>query len=411
MNDLLSVAGWGLLIFSLLGVAYTMATGAAVGWFFSRPHATTTSFPGVTILKPLCGDEPGLRACLEGFCVQAYPGAIHIIFGVRDARDAAIPIVKALARDYPDLALDVVVDARLHGSNHKISNLINMAPFIRNPVVVLADSDIMVGPDYLQLLVAALAEPGVGFVSCVSVGRPTGNFWSRLSAMSIDYHFLPSVALGLRLGIAKPCFGPTIALSKATLDEIGGFAPFMNLLADDFEIGRAIRAIGYGFAIPPLAVGHGCPERSARSLFGHELRWARTIRVIDPLSYAGSAVCHPLPWAVAAVVMRHGDWMSLAAVALVVLSRAFVAGQVSQAAGGRLVAWWLLPARDLLSSTVWALAFFVKTVNWRGGRFKVSPSGVLITRPVIAHGPEREPALVAPAILPVGAVGRPDRDS
>ena len=411
MNDLAVAIGWGLLVFSLLGAAYTVAAGAAVGWFFSRPHATTASFPGVTILKPLCGDEPGLRACLEGFCTQAYPGTVHIIFGVRDARDAAIPIVEALARDHPDLDLDLVVDARLHGSNHKISNLINMASFIRNPVVVVADSDIAVAPDYLRLLVAALAQPDVGFVSCVSVGRPTGNFWSRLSAMSIDYHFMPSVAFGLRFGIAKPCFGPTIALRKTTLDEIGGFRPFVDLLADDFEIGRAIRAIGYTFAIPPMAVGHGCPERSVRNLFGHELRWARTIRLIDPLAYAGSAVCHPLPWAVATVILRHGDPFCLATMTLVLLSRAFVARQVSRATGGQPVAWWLLPARDLLSSTIWAVAFVVRTVSWRGGRFEVSPDGVLTTRLVVASEPKARHGPTAPMILPAGAVRGPDRDS
>lgn len=405
MSHLATAVGYALLTLAMVGVVYTVASGMAVSWFFSRPASTPTEFPDVTILKPLHGDEPGLRACLEGFCTQAYPGAVQVVFGVRDAQDAAIPVVRALAADHPDLALDLVIDPRLYGTNHKISNLINMQGLIRHPVVVLADSDIAVEPDYLRRLVGALSKPGVGFVSCVSIGRPTGNGWSRFSAMAMDYHFLPSVALGLRLGIAKPCFGPTIALLRSTLEEIGGFHPFADLLADDFEIGRAIRTLGHGFSIPPLAIGHGCPERSLDGLFGHELRWSRTIRVIDPLSYAASAVCHPLPGALAAAVLLQGEWAGWLAVALTLASRVFVASRVDGVLGGRRSAWSLLPARDLMSAAIWASAFFVKTVDWRGRRFEVGRTGVL-TMPV-ARTPSLGVALGAltPAIVPAALAG------
>ena len=259
------------------------------------------------------------------------------MFGVRDATDTAIPVVRALRLDHPDLDIDLVVDARLYGANLKVSNLINMEPFIRHPLVVLADSDVAVRPDYLRTVTADLARPEIGFVTCAFVGRPTGNFWSRFTAMSIDYHFLPSVAFGLRLKLAKPCFGPTIAMRRSTLERIGGFRPFVDHLADDFEIGRRIRALGFGFVVPPAVIGHGCPERSAHSMASHELRWARTIQVIDPLSYLGSAVCHPLPWALLGAVLLRGAATGDAALAAVLLSRTFLAGRVGP--GG----WWAQP--------------------------------------------------------------------
>ncbi len=378
MAELLEIAGWILLAISLLGVVYTIAAGLAVGWFFSRPSAVAGDLPPVTILKPLCGDEPQLRACLDGFCVQDYPAPLQIIFGVRDALDPAISIVRALATDHPEIDIDLVINGRLHGPNFKISNFINMERRARHPFIVLCDSDVSVGGDYLRNLVAPLTSPEVGFVTCAYLGVPTGNFWSRLSAMAIDYHFLPSLAFGLRLGWAKPCLGPTIAFRKSTFDRVGGFARFANFLAEDYEMGRAIRGLGYRFVVPPFAIGHACPERSARGLLDHELRWARTIRMIDPLSYAGSAVCHPLPWAMAAVLLLHASIASLLVLAIVAASRLFVILEVDRVSRGAAGAWWLAPGRDLLSGAIWVAAFFVQTVSWRGQRLRIGREGLLV---------------------------------
>ena len=402
MDEPARVIGWSLLVFSLIGAVYTICAGLAVGWFFARPRSRADDFVPVTILKPLHGDEPGLRECLEGFCTQDYPAAVHLVFGVRDATDTAIPVVRALTLDHPDLDIDLVVDARLYGANLKVSNLINMEPFIRHPLVVLADSDVAVRPDYLRTVTADLARPEIGFVTCAFVGRPTGNFWSRFTAMSIDYHFLPSVAFGLRLKLAKPCFGPTIAMRRSTLERIGGFRPFVDHLADDFEIGRRIRALGLGFVVPPEVIGHGCPERSAHSMASHELRWARTIQVIDPLSYLGSAVCHPLPWALLAAVLLRGAAISDAALAAVLLSRAFLAGRVDRAVGGRSRGAWWLPARDLLSVAIYLCAFLGRTVGWRGRRFQIGPGGVLVPQGRHTAEPAAGPAWVAlaPTAMP-----------
>jgi len=99
-----------------------------------------------------------------------------------------------------------------------------------------------VPPDYLRRVVDALAKPGVGAVTCLYTGKPFGGLAARLSAMGIDYHFLPNVVTGISLGLAKPCFGSTIALRRVVLDEIGGLASFASVLADDYEIGRTVRA-------------------------------------------------------------------------------------------------------------------------------------------------------------------------
>jgi ceramide glucosyltransferase len=399
VNETIAAIGWVLFAFAAIGALYTVTTGLAVGWFLGRPTPQAPNFPSVTILKPLHGDEPGLRNCLEGFFRQDYPGPVQIVFGVRDSFDPAIHVVRALTAVYPEVDVELVIDGRIYGANLKISNLINMERVAKHRVVVLADSDVSVTPGYLRCLTGALDDPAVGFATCAFVGVPTGNLWSRLSAMSINHHFLPSVAFGMWLKLAKPCFGPTVAFRREVFERAGGFARFTDHLADDFEIGRAIRELGYGFAVPSLLIGHGCPESAARSLVNHELRWARTIRLIDPVSYAGSLVCHPLPFALLAVLLLHGSVASLGLLATVLGARLFVVAQVGRIAKADASTWWLSPARDLLSASIHLCGFLTRKVMWRGRKFHVGrdgtlkphrPQAVLGTaepRPGLARGP------------------------
>ena len=107
-----------------------------------------------------------------------------------------------------------------------------MSSEARGDVIVLADSDMSVTPSYLAEVTAALAAPGVGLVACLYAGAPVGGAWAKLAALAIDHHFLPNVLVGLFLGLAKPCFGSTIALRAETLKRIGGFEACAN------QIGR-----------------------------------------------------------------------------------------------------------------------------------------------------------------------------
>jgi len=401
--------GWVFAAIAGLGVVYTILAGVAVKWFFARPRAPSTVCLPVTILTPLHGDEPGLAGCLDSLCTQDYPAPVQIVFGVRDEDDPAIAVARQLIARHPELDIDLVVSDRAYGSNRKMSNLINMERLARHPILVMADSDIHVAPDYLRVLTAALAPPNIGFVTCAYVGVPTGSTWSRFAAMAMNYHLLPSVAFGLWIGWAKPCFGPTIALRRTVFDDIGGFMRFADHLADDFEIGRAIRDLGYDFAVPPVTIGHGCPERTGLQVASHELRWARTLRLIDPLSYAGSIILHPLPFALASLVLLRGTLWSWAVFAVVCGARMFVMRRIDRFAGGTPGVWSLWPARDLLSVAIYLFAFLGKTVTWRGRTFRIDKSGRLIPHPTGSHPPGADAAaetasgpVVGPASAPSG---------
>lgn len=363
---------------ALAGSAYQVLAGLRIAVFRSLPLAESAAdaLP-VTLLKPLHGAEPGLEVALSSGLDQDYPGDVQMVLGVQDPADAALGVAKALRAAYPARDVAVVVDPTPHGTNRKIANLINMAPQARHDLIVLSDSDISVRPDYLRRVVAALGEPGVGVVTCPYYGEARAGLWSRLAAMGLSYQFLPSVAVGVTLGLATPCMGSTIALRRETLQRIGGFEAFADLLADDYAIGAAVRALGLRSIVAPVLVAHGSAEMSLSELVRHELRWALTVRGVDPAGFFGSGVTHAIPLALLGVLFTAAAPSALAVMAIALICRLWMMRQVDKVAGIAHGGWPLAPARDILSFAIFAGSFFVRAVEWRGTRFRVDPQGAL----------------------------------
>ncbi|MGY8904668.1 MAG: bacteriohopanetetrol glucosamine biosynthesis glycosyltransferase HpnI [Burkholderiales bacterium] len=377
--------GIALLALASAGAAYTLlAAWLLRGYRAQALVLTENAALPITVLKPLYGAEPRLLQNLQTLLAQDYPGPVQIIFGVREATDPAVAVVQALQNAHPQADITLVIEPRRHGANNKLSNLINMAAHMRHPLVVLADSDVAVPPDCLRRLAAALAEPGMGLVSCMHFGRGDAGFWSVLGAMDISYRYMPSVAVASATGLDQPCLGPTMALRRDTLDAVGGFGAFADVLADDYELGRAVRALGLRIGIPRFSIVHSGDETTLRALVAHELRWSRTIYGINPAGFAGSVVTHCLPLALLGVLLCAALG-TLGSAALAVLAAAFfsrvllvrVANRVAGFSSGPL---WLLPLRDALSLAVFVVTFFVRTVSWRGARFSVARDGRMATR-------------------------------
>jgi ceramide glucosyltransferase len=377
---------------AIFGCLYAVLAAASVRALRpDRSRLANASAPRVSVLKPLHGAEPGLVENLASFIEQSYAGRIEILFGVQDPHDPAIDIVRELIRRYPDATLKLVVNDTRHGANLKVCNLANLAAAATGEILVLADSDMRVGPHYVARLTSALQQPGVGLVTCLYRGLPLGGPWARLSAMAIEQHFLPSVLVGLRLGLAHPCFGATIALRAETLAKVGGFAAFGNCLADDHQLGAAVRRLGLAVSISPMILEHVCSERTFSELVRHELRWARTHRYIAP-AFVGTLLTYPLPLALLALMLDPGVACTAILLAAVVC-RSVVEFQVAQTLGSRAVpvvrtglyAVAAVPqmlgsraapifwgaAREVLSFVILLASLLPGPIIWRGRRYRV----------------------------------------
>jgi ceramide glucosyltransferase len=357
-----------LLLLALAGTAYTILAAITVGRFDRMAQPAPVAAEPVTLLKPLYGAEPKLAANLASFLDQAWDAPVEMVAGVQRRDDPAIGVARSLG---PQVRL--VIDATAHGANAKVGNLINMMPAASHDLIVLSDSDMAAPRDYLARVVAALVQPGVGAVSCLYRGRGDAGFWSDMAAMAISYHFLPSVLVARANGHHEPCMGSTIALRRATLDRIGGFAPLADTLADDAAIGHAVNALGLHVACPRLVLDHGCVEASLGDLMRHELRWAATVRGVDPRGYWGLGLTYPVAWALLAV--PFAPVAGIATLAAALAARLVLIGRVDRLAGAQTgQRRWLL-VRDCLSFVVFILSFSVRSVDWRGARLNMARDG------------------------------------
>ena len=359
------------------GILYMLAAAALTRRFLARPCAEPSSFPGVTIIKPLHGNEQALLENLSGFCKQDYPGPVQYLFGVHDKTDPALDVVEHLRRLHPQAEIGIVIDSRLYGPNRKMSNILNMLPNAQHDILVFADSDVGVIPSYLRGIVGELQKPGVGLVTCLYRGLPDAGFWPRLSAKASNYQFLPGVVVGMALRLARPCFGQTIALSRATLEQIGGFSQFTHHLAEDHAIGEAVRQLGEKVVVPPIIVTHACVETSASQLISHELRWSRTIRTIDPAGHLGSALTHPLAFALFAIALSGAAMWTWPLTLAALFTRLALKLQLDHALGQAPCDLWLLPIWDLFYFVIFVSSFFSTRVLWRGFQFTVGRDGLL----------------------------------
>ncbi|MHB8477034.1 MAG: bacteriohopanetetrol glucosamine biosynthesis glycosyltransferase HpnI [Steroidobacteraceae bacterium] len=329
--------------------------------------------PPITILKPLCGAEPETYACLRSFCDQQYP-QFQIVFGVADATDPAVSLVERLQREYPHLELQLSVDRRQHGSNRKVSNLMNMMPLARHEVLVLSDSDVCVTRDYLAKVVRPLADPGVGIVTCTYRGRPRAGLWPLLGALFIDDWFIPSVRVTAWGGSRSFAFGATIAIRQGVLLSVGGLRAIANQLADDYRLGELTRRAGLRTVLSDVVVETVVSESTFSELVRHELRWLRTIRAVNPHGYRFSFLTFSFPIAVLGSVLAGESLATLGMLAATTGARCLLHLRTRRP-DSPLAHMLLLPLRDLLSLGLWGWSFFTRRVRWRDSLLDVARDG------------------------------------
>ncbi|GAB7526488.1 bacteriohopanetetrol glucosamine biosynthesis glycosyltransferase HpnI [Paraburkholderia sp. 2C] len=346
----------------------------------ARP-AVPEAIGAVSILKPLCGAEPRLYENLASFCEQTHP-CFQLLFGVSSAHDPAIGVVRRLQAAYPHCDIALVVDGRVHGSNLKVSNLMNLAEHARYDLLVVADSDIAVAPDYLQQVCAPLADPRNGVVTCLYRATGIKGFWSRVGALFVNEWFLPSVLVAHATGSREFGFGATLALRRDTFERIGGFEPLKDCLADDYWLAGHVRKLGLRTVLSKVIVATDVIETGLVALWHRETRWLRTIRSVNPAGFAFLFVTFTSPWLLLGARLAgafHAEGTQpVAAMAMTAITLAGCLARLSMhihaTRNGR--TFWrdlpLVPLRDALLMLQWLAGAFGSYVIWRGARVPVT---------------------------------------
>ncbi|MGH8149075.1 MAG: bacteriohopanetetrol glucosamine biosynthesis glycosyltransferase HpnI [Steroidobacteraceae bacterium] len=366
----------------LIAAAYNdLALIAVLVWQCrGRPNGAQR-LPPVSVLKPLYGAEPSLYENLRSFCQQRFP-EYQLVFGVLDRCDPALSVVERLRTEFPSLPIEVVINPKQHGSNRKVSNLINMIARSRHDVLAMSDSDVCVGPDYLSIVTAPLRDSAVGLVTSLYHAVPTRSVFSRLGAMYINEWYIPSVLIAWLFGYQGYVSGQTLCVRRDTLEAIGGLHAITNHLADDHQLGEQVRELGLRVVISPCVPIVECHEPNFASLTRHEARWMLTLRVLRPRSFPFVFLSFGLPLALVGIVLAVGAH-TLAPLAWTLFGIAVAARLALHFShrfgiGRRVLSdLWLMFGRDLLLCVIWFWSLFTSRITWRGNEFDVDSRGIM----------------------------------
>ena len=369
-------------ILAVAAMGYFLAALIAARLFLNARRAPLLAFaPGVSILKSLKGLDPGMIDAFRSHCRQSYAGDYELLFGVSTLSDPAAAAVAQLQAEFPDRSIRLIECPLRLGTNGKVSSLVQLSGHARYDFLLINDSDITVGPRYLERVMASFAptEPGgnaprqVGLVTTLYRGRAHGTLPSRLESLGVATDFQAGVLLskwiegGLHYGL-----GSTLAVRREALEKIGGLLPLVDHLADDYELGERVARAGYHVALSPEVVETSVPAYAWRGYIDHQLRWAHTVRESRPWGYAGLIFTHGLSWALLNLLASGLSPLSLWLLGLsffLRLALAMTVGAEVLADHQVLPNLWLLPLRDLIAMGVWVAGFAGNTIVWRGDRF------------------------------------------
>jgi ceramide glucosyltransferase len=351
--------------------------------FRRRQQKPASATPPVSLLKPLCGLEPNLEANLAGFFAQEYPD-FEIIFGTRDGHDPALNVVRALRRRYPQVPVKFIFSGEPDRPNAKVCSLERMVAAANCEYLVISDSDVHVTPDYVAQVIGPLLNPQVGLVTCPYRGVPTGGLWSRLEALGMSVEMMSGVLVADLLEGMKFALGPTMALRRQVLEQIGGVGVLANYCADDFVLGEKVSQAGHTVVLSSHVIDHVVLNRSFKDSIRHQVRWMKSTRFSRPKGHVGTGLTFALPFgllgAIAGLFARNLS-LALGLLGWAVLNRMIMSIATGWGAvRDRRALWycWLYPVRDLMGFGLWIASFLGSTIVWRGEEYRLQPGGTMV---------------------------------
>lgn len=332
--------------------------------------------PSVSLMVPVCGLDAGAWENWLSLCRQDYPN-YEVLFGVMNPKDPAVPGLQKLVATFPK-RVRLLSDLKPRGINHKDSNLSYLLEQAQHETIVFADSDIRVDPNYLRTVIAPLADPQVGLVTCAFLGYNPPALAAALASFGRAFDFIPSLLIARVLDGGLRCaVGATIATRQSTLADFGGLQ--LNRIGSDYNLGKRAAQAGYRVELSRYILDSDPGYESLGQLFQREVRWARTIRYNRGAQYYTMVFCYGTVYCLGLLLLSgFAIWAIALSLTTLVVRYAQVLVAIFSFDCPKLRRWlWALPLRDLLSFTVWAIGAFGKSVHWRGRRLRIEGDGLI----------------------------------
>ncbi len=362
---------------------------AAIRFPLHRRIQSHEFVPAVTLLKPLKGCDEATEQCLRSWFEQQYHGPVQLLFGVASAADPVCAVVRRLLQEYPARDAKLIICEPLLGANLKVSKLVQLEALSKYELLVISDADVRVPPDFLVNAVAPLRQAEAGLVNCFYRLANPSNVAMGWEAVAINADFWSQVLQSASLRPLDFALGAVMLTRRGLVRAIGGFEALADCLADDYQLGHRIAALEHRILLSPIVVECWSDPQNWGEVWRHQLRWARTIRVCQPLPYFFSILSNATFWPFAWLLVQPA-LSSLAFLGLCLAVRIVIALDLQRRltrAPVRPLSAWIVPVKDLLQTVIWALSFLGSKVEWRGEKLRLRKDGTLVRE----SGPLRVP--------------------
>ena len=336
--------------------------------------------PPVSILKPVRGLDPDAYQNFASFCRQDYPD-YEIIFCVGSTEGAVISALERLQKEFPERRIRILFGSGRVASNDKVAKLARLANEAQHEYLVISDSDVRVRPDYLRSIVAPLADPTLGAVTCFYVSTGEKTFAENLQTVGMLSDFYAGLLVARQIDGVKFALGPTIATTRKHLAGFGGYQKIENRPADDLLVGRLIAEQGYRVELLPYTVETVADYQSITELLEKRLRWLVVMRHMRPWGHAGLLFTQGLAWCVVAVAVHPSIATAFSFFGLYFALRVGMLWTIGAWGLQRTRIGWkdlpLILAWDGAAFAMWLISFARNTVRWRGGEYYIR-DGMLV---------------------------------
>jgi len=373
---------------SLIGIVLTLLQAWSAHTLIRKDRTTTGPQPPLSILKPLRGIDDNLFDNLASFCTQDYP-EYEVLFALQDRNDAAYKVACKVQEKYPDRDITIVVERCNVGLNPKINNLIPAYRKSRHPYILISDSNVLVGPDYLREIASHTKDADVGLVSSLIRGVGGRTFGAILENLHLNSFIIGSVSFLDRFLGMSCVIGKSMLMKKSDFEALGGFPAFKDILAEDFIIGREMSRAGKKVALSNYLINNVNEYWDVKRFLNRHTRWGKLRWRIGGLKYFSEILANPIFVASLPILFTGPSRMTLSFAALVSLVKMFadsfmgrsIRTQVPAASGTNSLQYVLVPIKDIIIGLVWFVPIVSATVVWRGNRYRIGRDSRLSPMP------------------------------
>ncbi|MFN3889270.1 MAG: glycosyltransferase [Beijerinckiaceae bacterium] len=322
--------------------------------------------PRVSLVRPMCGLDYQVEQTLLSSFRQDYCN-LEVIFCAARPDDPAAGIARRLIDTHPEVDASLLIGETRLSQNPKLNNMAKAWPQATGDIVVFADSNLLLPPDYCASVAAAFNDASVAVVSAPPVGDHAESFFGEVECAMLNTHAarwqFAASAIGMNFAQGK-----TLAFRRSAFgDDL--MSELASEPAEDAAATKIVRRMGGALRVLAPPYIHPVGSRSLTAFWSRHIRWARLRRVTFPLVFAFEAACGAVP-ALVALALSPAIPTAALPLALFAAIGAWYGCEyaLAKAVGWRTNMWFPLAClfRDAMLPVFYVGAWLSARFEWRG---------------------------------------------